>query len=105
MESNLGKATLPAEVHQTVYDTCVENTVTSTDNRNTIAAACISEVEYVKQYHGIENKTVQVEEKKKKSRRVNMSSQVYPAQTVVEGCCCKTLDKFEYKNILCDICH
>lgn len=48
MESNLGKATLPAEVHQTVYDTWVENTVTSTDNRNIIAAACISEVEHVK---------------------------------------------------------
>ena len=59
MKSNRGKVTLPAEVCQTVYDTWVENTVASTGNRNARASAHISKAEYVKQYHGIENKTVQ----------------------------------------------
>lgn len=34
------------------------------DNRNARAVARISKAEYVKQYHGIQNKTVQVKEKK-----------------------------------------
>ena len=36
----------------------------SPDNRNARAVAHISKPEYVKQYHGIQNKTVQVKEKK-----------------------------------------
>ena len=60
MELNRGKATLPAELRQKVYDTSVENTVASADNRNARAAVCISKAEYIKRYHGIEKKTVQV---------------------------------------------
>ena len=60
MELNRGKSTLPAELRQKVYDTSVENTVASADNRSARAAVCISKAEYIKRYHGIEKKTVQV---------------------------------------------
>ena len=68
MESNRENAILPAEVGQIVYDTSVENSVASTDNRNKIAAVHICKSKHVKRYHGIENKTVQAEEKKNKHR-------------------------------------
>ena len=73
MKFKRGRWTLSLEVRQAVYDTWIDHTITSTDNRNNRATLQISKMEHLQRYHGIENKTVQVEEKKNKRGRVNMS--------------------------------
>ena len=83
MKSKRGRWTLSPEIRQAVYDTWIDHTVASTDNRNNRATVQISKMEYLQRYHGIENKTVQVEEKKNKRGRVNMSgNRMIMAETV-----------------------
>ena len=69
-----GKCVLAPEVRQAIYDTWIDHSVASTDNRNNCASVQISKKEYIQRYNRIENKTVQLEESKNKHGQVNISA-------------------------------
>ena len=59
-----GKNELPLEVRQAIYDTWVENSISSTDCHNGQNVINISKHKYFSLYHDIENKKIVVEKKK-----------------------------------------
>ena len=66
-----GKNELPLEVRQAIYDTWVENSISSTDWCNGRNVINISRHKYFSLYHDIENKKIVVEKKKIKEVKFN----------------------------------
>ena len=78
-----GKSVLAPEVRQAIYDTWIDHSIASTDNRNNHASVQTSKKEYIQRHYGIENKTFQLEESKKKHGRVkNSANQMIVTETV-----------------------
>ena len=69
-----GKSVLAPEVRQAIYDTWIDHSIASTDNRNNHASVQTSKKEYIQRHYGIENKTFQLEESKNKHGRVKNSA-------------------------------
>ena len=61
-----GKYVLALEVRQAIYDTYIDHSAASADNRNNRASVQISKNIYIQRYDGIEIKTVQLEKSKNK---------------------------------------
>ena len=65
LEDGRGKWTLSLDVKQKIYDTWIENSQTSTDNRNDRCKVKIPKMDYIKKYSGLINKDI-IEEIKNK---------------------------------------
>ena len=61
-----GKYVLALEVRQAIYDTYIDHSVASADNRSNRTSVQISKKIYIQRYNGIDIKTVQLEKSKNK---------------------------------------
>ena len=73
-EEKRGRWTLSPEVRQSIYDTWIQSSIPTTDNRNSRATIQISKHIYFQRYNDIENKTICIEKKKNKRGRVNITA-------------------------------
>ena len=66
-----GRKALSDVIKQKIYNTWVENAITSTDNRNDHCSVKISKLEYTKRYGKIGHKEITLEERTNKRGRIN----------------------------------
>ena len=71
MEENRGRLSIDLESRQKIYDTWIENSQASTDNRNDRCKVKISKLDFIKKFYGIENSNMIIEEQTNQRGRVS----------------------------------